>query len=300
MTKPASPRRKLVIPITLQLLAMVAIGVLVFPSAADWFAAWRHGVDTSGYVHAVEQTSDEELQARRRAAQEYNDNLPAGVLRDPYATAGPTVTDIRETAAYRSYEDALAVLDDGPIGFLTYPALGIGMPIRPGTDDDTISSGVGHLYGSSLPVGGPSTHSVLTSHSGMLHDKLFSDLPQAEVGDVFQVATLGETKYYEVQSIETVLPRETENLVIAPGEDWVSLFTCVPLGVNTHRLMVHAVRVEGPVSEGGAVVAGGGPAGFPWWLVVFLGGSAVVAYLAFAPSSLARRRGQRPPKGRRG
>ena len=278
---PSRPRRSLTMPITLQVLAMIGIGALLYSSAADWFSTLGHNSEVSGYTEAVDRLDGPEREAELAVAREYNAFMPQGMLRDPYtgqADAG------ERDAAYEAYEQVLRVSDNGVIGSLSYPRLGIGLPVYHGTADSVLKKGVGHLYGSSLPVGGPSAHSVLTSHSGLLGASLFTPLPGARIGDTFSVQVLGETHHYRVDRIETVLPEQTEGLRIVDGEDYVTLITCTPVGINSHRLLVRGVRVAGPGDGTRQAVDGDGrSAGFPWWAVGFVAGSAGVAYLLFAP-----------------
>lgn len=287
-----SPRR-FGVPILLQVLAMIGIGALVYSSAADWFATLNHNSEVSGYVDAVAQLDPADREAKLRVARDYNAHMPQGVLRDPYTTAPDAEA---ETAAYEAYEQVLRVSDNGVIGELNYPRLGIGLPVYHGTSDEVISKGVGHLYGSSLPVGGPGTHSVMTSHSGLLNASLFTPLPKAKVGDTFHMTVLGETHYYEVISTEEVLPEQTESLRIEHGQDLVTLITCTPIGINSHRLLVTGTRVPGPDSDGRNMIAGDGiTAGFPWWALIFLAGSGATGYLLFAPPRA--KRGPDPEQG---
>lgn len=288
------PRRRLGVPLALQIGAMIGIGALLYSSAADWFATLNHDSEISGYIDSVEQLPDHEREAELQLARDYNAHMPQGVLRDPYSA--PAEQNERD-AAYRAYEEVLRVSDNGVIGDLAYPRLGIGLPLYHGTSDEVLAKGAGHLYGSSLPVGGPSTHSVLTSHSGLLKASLFTPLPGARIGDTFQVTVLGETHYYEVDRIDTVEPEQTEGLRIVHGEDYVTLITCTPIGINSHRLLVRGVRVDAPTSDDGRALAGDGrTAGFPWWAVGFAGGSAAVAWVLFAPPS-GRRRQRRQADG---
>ncbi|MCG7415047.1 class C sortase [Microbacterium aurum] len=279
---------RIAVSVLLQVVAMAGIGLLVYPDAADWFARRDHNAEISGYVDNVEQTVSGERGALLDAAYAYNDQLQPGPLTDPYlAQSDPTQS---ETAVYQAYEQLLSVSGSDAIGTLSYPAVGITLPIYHGTSDETLGRGVGHLYGSSMPVGGPSTHAVLTSHSGLPQAKLFTPLLGAKVGDTFWISVLGEDHYYRVQSTETVLPGETESLAIVPGQDLVTLFTCAPIGVNSHRFMVHAVRIADPPADAEQVIAGDGlTAGFPWWAVWFVGGSLVVAVILFAPPRRKRR-----------
>src|SRR5699024_511690 len=149
----------------------------------------------------------------------------------------PQAADLAQDQGYQDYLNTLHDNDSGVVGEVSYPELGISLPIYHGTSDEVLRQGIGHLYGSSLPVGGASTHSVMTSHSGLINASLFTDLPQAQVGDVFTVSVLGETLYYEVRNLDTVLPHETEGLGVVEGEDWTTLVTCTPIGVNSHRLL---------------------------------------------------------------
>ncbi len=285
-------RRKLGVPVVLQLVAMVGIGALVYPAAADWFATLTHNAERSGYVREVDSLTPAERRAGLDAAREYNEHLPPGALVDPYSQDGDPAAEAADAAAYEAYEEVLRVSDSGVIGEVVYPRLNIGLPLYHGAGEEAITQGVGHLYGSSLPVGGPSTHSVLTSHSGLVHASLFTKLPQAQVGDVFEVRVLGETHYYEVDGLETVEPFVTDSLDVVEGQDRVTLFTCTPIGVNSHRYLVHGVRVPAPAAAGDLAIAGDGlTAGFPWWALIFVGGSGIVAYLLFAP--------RRPAAGKR-
>lgn len=282
-------RGRLVWSTVLQVLAMVAIGLLVYPDAAAWFARLAHNAEISGYVERVEQTPSAERRAILDAAYAYNDQLQPGPLTDPYITQHED--EALRSSVYLAYEQLLRISGTDTIGTLSYPRLDIGLPVFHGTADDTISRGIGHLYGTSLPVGGPSTRSVLTAHSGLPQSPLFTRLPEARVGDTFWISVLGEDHHYRVERVETVLPNATESLEIIDGEDWVTLFTCTPIGVNSHRFMVHAVRIPDAEGDAREVVGGDGlTAGFPWWAVWFVGGSAVTAWILYAPPRKRRAR----------
>lgn len=273
---------------------MLGLGALLTPIAADWFSTLGHNAVRSGYVRAVADLSKAELASGLEAARSYNAQLPETALRDPYLqlngseeasdSAGSADSAAAAAAAYAAYEELLSVAGTDAIAEVVYPRLNIGLPLYHGTGESELARGVGHLYGSSLPVGGPSTHAVLTSHSGQIYAALFTKLPQARVGDVFEIRVLGETLYYRVEALETVEPFVTDSLNVVAGEDRVTLFTCTPIGVNSHRFLVHGVRTAAPKEAGGFALGGDGlVAGFPWWLLVWLTGSGVVAYLLFAP-----------------
>ncbi|MHA3683370.1 class C sortase [Leucobacter sp. HY1908] len=282
---PHRVRRRLAVPIALQLLAMAGIGALVYSSAADWFATINHNAEVSGYTESVNKAPSQDLEHARTIAQNYNEHMPQGTLRDPYTTPAPSEQGDEDGDAYALYEELLRVQGTTVMGELTYPRLGIGLPVYHGTSDDVLTKGAGHLYGSSLPIGGPSTHSVLTSHSGLVHANLFTDLPKAKIGDTFTVQVLGETHWYKVDQIDTVLPEETEGLRIVDGHDYVTLITCTPTGINSHRLLVRGERIAPPAESSGreAIAGDGKHAGIPWWVLIFTGGSAATAYLLFAP-----------------
>lgn len=277
------PRGRHGVPLLLQATAMLGLGALLYPAASDWFATLEHDADVSGYIEQVDAMPDAARQSALRDAEAYNARMPAGVLRDPFSAAASAE---ESTADYAAYGQLLSVDGGDIIGELDYPALRITLPIRHGTGDDAISEGVGHLYGSSLPIGGPSTHSVLTSHSGLVYASLFTQLTRADRDDVFTVTVLGDTHWYRVDRIDTVEPDDTEALQIVNGEDHVTLITCTPIGINSHRLLVRGTRIDAPeASAAGAVaIAGDGrSAGFPWWALAFVGGSSLSAWILFAP-----------------
>ena len=151
--------------------------------------------------------------------------------------------------ASEDYKNQLNVTGNGIMGYVNIPSLNIHLPIYHGTDSKTLEKGVGHLLGSSLPVGGDTTHSILTAHSGMANKKMFSDLPQLKIGDVFYLEVLGETLAYQVDQIKTVMPYDVTYLGIEEDRDLCTLVTCTPFGVNTHRLLVRGTRIPYEVAE---------------------------------------------------
>ena len=271
-------RRHLLVPMLLQAGAMMGIAALAYSSAADWFATLQHQQAISGYAESLQGMSDESLEALRQRAHDYNQHLPAGELQDPYGSSGANAAG----QAYADYLQQLSVADSNVIAQLAYPSLGISLPIRHGTGSEALEQGVGHLYGSSLPVGGDSTHAVLTSHSGLIRASLFTELAKAEVGDELQISVLRQTLHYKVESIETVLPDDISSLAVVPGQDRVTLITCTPIGINSHRLLVHAVRTDAPATADTSAGSDAQP-GFPWWAVIIVVGSSLTAWLIFAP-----------------
>ena len=188
------------------------------------------------YFEAVAQMDDGALETERRLAYEYNALLSSGV-QEAYS-------DTQLNTAGIEYLSLLNLNGDSIMGYVEIPKLGIHLPIRHGTDAKTLEVGVGHVVGSSLPVGGVGSHAVLSAHSGMAREKMFSDLDQLSPGDIFYLHVLGKTLAYKVDAINTVLPTDTSLLGIEPVADMVTLVTCTPFGVNTHRLLVRGMRTE--------------------------------------------------------
>lgn len=254
------------------LIAAIGIGVLVYPTAAAWFSAWSHDTDVDGYVSSVDQIPAHEITDLLDQAEEYNQNLPTGPLRDPYALGA----DGQQTAigdGTDAYFDTLSTDGTEAMARVRIPSIHVDLPIFHGTGEEVLGRGIGHLYGSSLPVGGPGTHAVLTGHNGFVQATLFDDIDELVEGDLIIVTTLGEDLYYEVDSTETVLPDETDSLRQVPGRDYITLVTCTPTGVNTHRFLVRAERVDAPADDSTVTTIADStdPAGFPWWALLVVG-----------------------------
>mgnify|MGYP002673567031 CR=1 FL=1 len=190
---------------------------------------YHSDVETS-YTAAIEDTDKTELTAQRQAAQQYNAMLSNATISEGGASAPPL-----------AYADQLTV--GGVMCYIDILKINVYLPVQHGTGADTLERAVGHVVGTSLPVGGSSTHAVLSAHSGMASSKLFSDIDQLAAGDVFYIHVLGDTLAYEVDSINTVLPTDTSLLQIEDGKDYVTLVTCTPFGINTHRLLVRGHRI---------------------------------------------------------
>ncbi len=284
---PWTPMRALVVA-----LIGLGAGIFTYPSAADWFSQANYAVDISGYAEAVEHTPSEEVQRMLDAAHEYNANLPNGPLRDPYAL-GADGKALPLGEGREIYERLLAEGPKRVMARVQIPKIHVDMPVYHDTDAATLDAGVGHLYGSALPVGGVGTHSVLTAHTGLVSSKMFTDLTRLVVGDRFTIQVLSETLSYEVDQIDTVLPTELESLRQVHGEDYVTLVTCTPVGINTHRLLVRGTRVPNDELTGFVQPGIPGP-GFPWW-VLPVPGALVAGVVLTRPS----RRSPNTPPGRR-
>ena len=207
-----------------------ALGLTLYPLISTAYNESHRSEIRTHYEDKVMDTDRAQLIEEMRKAHAYNRNL----------------TDYSQEAlleAENEYKDCLNLMGDGIMGYVKIPKINVQLPIYHGTNADTLEVGVGHLLGSSLPVGGNNTHSVLTAHSGMATDKMFSDLPQLTKGDVFYLEILGEILAYQVDQIRTVLPYDTIYLSTVAGEDLCTLVTCTPFGVNTHRLLVRGTRI---------------------------------------------------------
>ena len=257
---------------------IVALGLLLYPLVGELLSEKYHSDVETAYTAAIKDTDDAELTAQREAAEQYNAML-----------SGATITEGGASAPPLAYAQQLTV--GGVMAYVDIPKINIYLPIQHGTDADTLERAVGHVVGTSLPVGGGSTHSVLSAHSGMASSKLFSDIDQLTEGDTLYIHVLGDTLAYKVDSINTVLPADMSLLQIADGKDLVTLVTCTPFGINTHRLLVRGHRIP-YTPEQATTAAAEKPAESSWTrhyltgLTIGLGAAAVVGGAYF----LVRRR----------
>ena len=210
---------------------IAALGLMLYPLAGELLSERYHSDIETTYTAAIADTDDVELTAQREAAQQYNAML----------SGTASISEVGASASPLPYAEQLTV--GGVMCYIDIPKINVYLPVQHGTGAETLEKSVGHVVGTSLPVGGGSTHAVLSAHSGMASSKLFSDIDQLAVGDVFYIRVLGDTLVYEVDSIHTVLPTDTSLLQIEDGKDYVTLVTCTPFGVNTHRLLVRGHRI---------------------------------------------------------
>ena len=210
---------------------VVALGLLLYPLVGELLSEKYHSDVETAYTAAIEDTDDAELTAQREAAEQYNAML----------SGAATITEGGASAPPLAYAQQLTV--GGVMAYVDIPKINVYLPVQHGTDADTLERAVGHVVGTSLPVGGSSTHAVLSAHSGMASSKLFSDIDQLTEGDTFYIHVLGDTLAYKVAAIHTVLPTDTSLLQIEDGKDYVTLVTCTPFGINTHRLLVRGHRI---------------------------------------------------------
>lgn len=225
-------------------LFLLALGLTLYPVISNYVNQKYASTIQTAYQEILNQTDDSEIQKAKERAHAYNQTLVPG-------TAGEGFTQEAIQSASENYVNQLDLSGSGIMGYVEIPKISVNLPIYHGSDAETLERGTGHLLGSSLPVGGESTHTVITGHSGMASQKMFTDLEQLAPGDVFYLRVLDEVLAYQVEEVNKVLPHDTSLLGITPGEDLCTLVTCYPTGVNTHRLLVRGTRI--PYEEAEAV-----------------------------------------------
>ena len=218
--------------IILILIFLVGLSVMLYPTVSDYINQKNQSRAVASYSEEVENLSDVDYQAYFDAADDYNRRL----AETPDAFYRPEEVS--------GYTDTLDVSGTGIMGYITIPKIGVELPIYHGTSDGVLQVAAGHLEGSSLPVGGAGTHAVISAHRGLPSAKLFTNLDELEVGDTFTITVLDRVLTYEVDQISIVLPTETDLLQPVEGKDYVTLMTCTPYGINTHRLLVRGKRIE--------------------------------------------------------
>lgn len=216
------------------LVFFVGLSVMLYPTISDYVNQRNQSRAVANYAQSVDTMTDADYSSYFDAADAFNAQVAAN-----------------ENALYRpdqlsGYYDTLDITGTGIMGYITIAKIGVELPIYHGTSDSVLQIAAGHLEGTSLPVGGASTHAVISAHRGLPSAKLFTNLDQLEVGDTFTITVLDRVLTYEVDKITIVLPTQTDDLLVADGKDYVTLMTCTPYGINTHRLLVRGRRVETP------------------------------------------------------
>lgn len=217
-------------------LFLLALGLTLYPMISNYYNQRHQSQIQTAYREVLEQTDTAELKRIREQAAAYNAAITPGAAEEAYSQESII-------AASNDYVNQLDLGGTGIMGYVVIPKIDVDLPIYHGTGSDALDRGTGHLLGSSLPVGGDSTHTIITGHSGMASQKMFTDLEQLQEGDVFYLRVLDETLAYEVKAVHTVLPHDTTHLGIVPGQDLCTLVTCTPTGINTHRLLVQGSRI---------------------------------------------------------
>ena len=221
---------KTVIILTLGFL--IGISVLLYPAFSNFWNSKTQSRAIVDYESVLEHLEPEDHSAIFQAAYDYNDALQAVEF------------PLQNYKEVPGYYDTLKIEGSSIIGYVKIDKIGVELPIYHGTSDEVLNRGVGHLEGTSLPVGGTSTHSVMSAHRGLPSAKLFTDLDRLEMGDTFQVTVLDQVLTYQVDQVKVITPQEFKDLLIVDGMDYCTLFTCTPYGINTHRLLVRGIRIE--------------------------------------------------------
>ena len=230
-------RRKIITLCLAALFFLLALGLTVYPVFSNRYNEAHQSLIHTEYRNAVQALPDTAIPEARAAAMSYNESLWSHTAQYGSYSKDSVVSAVED------YAGLLDLTGTGAMGYVHIPKLAVTLPIYHGTEEETLERGVGHLIGSSLPVGGSSTHTILTGHSGLASQKMFSDLDKLSIGDTFYLETLNEVLAYEVDQIKTVLPHDTTYLGLEEGQDLCTLVTCTPFGVNTHRLLVRGHRI---------------------------------------------------------
>ena len=220
------------IGILLVLMLFVGVCVLLYPSVSQYWNTKTQSRAVVNYQEILAAIKPEDYDKYFEQADRYNQELSA--LSAPLVNYG----------TLQEYEQILNIAGNGVMGYVSIPKLGVELPLHHGISAEVLNVACGHLEGTSLPVGGENTHSVLSAHRGLPHAKLFTELDKMEIGDTFTITVLNRTVTYQVDQIKVVRPDQVEDIQIVPGEDLCTLLTCTPYGINSHRLLVRGVRIE--------------------------------------------------------
>ena len=219
--------------IVLVIIFLIGLSLLLYPTVSDYWNSFRQTRAIAGYVEAVAEIDDIDYQAILEDARAYNQSL-----------VGNKKRYIFSEQEHKKYESLLNISGNGIMGYIEIPSIGVSLPIYHGVEDTILQVAVGHIEGSSLPVGGLGTHCVVSGHRGLPSAKLFTDLDKLVEGDTFLLQVLDEVLTYEVDQIHIVEPQEVDFLDIEKDKDLCTLITCTPYGVNSHRLLVRGHRIE--------------------------------------------------------
>ena len=225
-------KRDIIMTVVFGFIFLAGLSVMLYPTFSNW---WNRNMTTHSittYKEAVAEMDNDETEQILAEAHAYNEQLAQ--LYAPFTNFD----------AIPGYDDILNISGTGVMGYVSIPNINVELPIYHGTSEGVLQIATGHIQGSSLPVGGSSTHAVISGHRGLPSARLFTDLDQIVEGDTFTINVLNEVYTYEVERILIILPTETDKLAIFPGEDIVTLMTCTPYGVNSHRLLIRGHRIE--------------------------------------------------------
>lgn len=282
-------------PLLAAFLVTLGATIALYPTAASWVSQYNQSKVTEGYSEEVKNVIPS-AQQQLRDARRYNELLTSGAQLESMAHVALGTGQAAEIADLPKYDDLLKANSEGVMARIRIPAIDVDLPVYHGTSDEVLLKGAGHLQGTSLPVGGVGSRSVVTAHRGLANATMFTNLNKVKKGDRFIYEVMGETLTYEVFDIKIIKPEEEETLRAVPGKDLSTLITCTPLGINSHRIVVTGERVyPTPIKD---IEESGQPSEvprFPWWLVawgVIVG--AFVSYVIYA--IVSSRAGKYAPK----
>lgn len=222
--------------VLLLVIMLAGVGLLVYPTFADWWNSFHQSRAIAGYAEQVSQIDDADYEKMLKDARAYNRKL----LEKGDGRFNMTDEEREE------YNSILDITGTGIMGYVEIPKINVSLPIYHGTEESILQIAIGHIEGSSLPVGGTGTHCVISGHRGLPSAKLFTDLDQLQEGDIAQITVLDEILTYEIDQIRIVMPNELEELAIDPRKDYLTLVTCTPYGINSHRMLVRGHRIDNP------------------------------------------------------
>jgi len=278
--------KKRILLILTIIMLVSGIGLLLYPTVSNWLMVNFRELDIAYYNEEVEQMDQEYVAAQLERAEAYNNALTGSDIKDPFIPGSGIVLP-------EGYASILNV--DGTIGYINIPKIGVYLPIYHGTSEEVLQKGVGHLENTAFPIGGEGNHAVLTGHTGLSSARLFTDLTELEIGDVFYITVLDQKLAYEVDQILVVEPSDTKELHPVKGEDYVTLVTCTPYAINSHRLLVRGTSI--PYTEEMEKAQEGGMVDWSDWRTVIIT-TVIIIIAAVGIYILIRRR--RKIKSKRG
>lgn len=216
---------------------ILGVGIFLYPSISNYLAEKNHIDIIRNYDDLIVKIDEEKINEEKEKAKIYNENLSGDPVHDPFVIGSGY-------ALPENYKEVLNIAGDSVMGYVEIPKISVYLPIYHGTSDEVLEKGVGHIQNTSVPIGGKSTHSVLTGHTGLPNAELFTRLDELGIGDIFYIHVLDDVLTYKVFETKVILPDKIDELQILNGKDYITLVTCTPYGVNSHRLLVKAERVE--------------------------------------------------------
>ncbi len=273
------------------IMAVTGMGLLAYPTAASWVSQYNQSKVTADYSAQVDEARPD-AKTQIAQAHAYNDALSAGAVLEANNHVPTGAGSSSDNSL--SYASILKANDEGLMARLKIPSISLDLPVYHGTADDTLLKGLGHLEGTSLPVGGEGTRSVITGHRGLAEATMFTHLDKVKDGDSLIIEVFGEVLTYRVTSTKVVEPEETEALRTEAGKDLLTLVTCTPLGINTHRILLTGERIY-PTPAKDVAAAGKRPEvpAFPWWAVALVAGFVVVGLYLWRSGYAAARAKER-------